>query len=234
MLRRPLPLAIVVFLVAEALFLIGLTVPHQFVFDEVHYVPAARALLTLDGTLRMAAGMTLRSSPSVIRLEPGMRITGETSGFTAIVDWAEAVQGNTTASTLYLRDIVGTPVAGETFTGPAIPQPFSSTGDTFDPDIHDHDGPEWNPVVTPTGTILSFTAAMPRIAPFVSGIHGADAPTVTPTVALSAGSVIEISRADLLEPGTHYLTGEGVTVTNNGAVLPAGVSVTGGRLVLTV
>ena len=53
MLRRPLPLAIVVFLVAEALFLIGLTVPHQFVFDEVHYVPAARALLTLDGPVNI-------------------------------------------------------------------------------------------------------------------------------------------------------------------------------------
>lgn len=53
MLRRPLPLGIIVFLLAEALFLIHLTVPHQFVFDEVHYVPAARALIALDGPVNI-------------------------------------------------------------------------------------------------------------------------------------------------------------------------------------
>lgn len=49
LLRRPLPLAILIFALAQALFLIRLSVPHQFVFDEVHYVPAARALIALSG-----------------------------------------------------------------------------------------------------------------------------------------------------------------------------------------
>ncbi|WP_085808598.1 glycosyltransferase family 39 protein [Sphingomonas sp. TZW2008] len=49
MLHRPLPLALLVFLVAEALFVIRLAVPHQMVFDETHYVPAARTLLALSG-----------------------------------------------------------------------------------------------------------------------------------------------------------------------------------------
>lgn len=49
MLRRPLPLAVLIFILAEALFLVRVTVPHQFVFDEIHYVPAARALLDLSG-----------------------------------------------------------------------------------------------------------------------------------------------------------------------------------------
>lgn len=48
MLRHPLPLAILVFLIAEALFVIRLAVPHLLVFDEVHYVPAARALIELS------------------------------------------------------------------------------------------------------------------------------------------------------------------------------------------
>ena len=53
MLRRPLPLAILIFALAQALFMIRLSVPHQFVFDEVHYVPAARALITLAGPMNI-------------------------------------------------------------------------------------------------------------------------------------------------------------------------------------
>ena len=47
--RRPLVVAILIGLAAEALFLWGLATPHTFVFDEVHYVPAARQLLALAG-----------------------------------------------------------------------------------------------------------------------------------------------------------------------------------------
>jgi dolichyl-phosphate-mannose--protein O-mannosyl transferase len=48
-LRRPLPLAILLALTAELLFAWRLAVPSTLVFDEVHYVPAARTLLALDG-----------------------------------------------------------------------------------------------------------------------------------------------------------------------------------------
>ena len=47
--RHPLVVAILIGLAAEALFLWGLATPHTFVFDEVHYVPAARQLLALAG-----------------------------------------------------------------------------------------------------------------------------------------------------------------------------------------
>lgn len=53
MLRRPIPLAILIFALAEALFLIRLAVPHQLVFDEVHYVPAARALIASSGPMNI-------------------------------------------------------------------------------------------------------------------------------------------------------------------------------------
>ena len=45
--KRPIPLAVLIGLAAETLFLIRLSVPHQPVFDETHYLPAARALLAL-------------------------------------------------------------------------------------------------------------------------------------------------------------------------------------------
>jgi dolichyl-phosphate-mannose--protein O-mannosyl transferase len=46
--RRPLIVGWLVALASELLFLIRLSVPHQLVFDEVHYVPAARELLALS------------------------------------------------------------------------------------------------------------------------------------------------------------------------------------------
>ncbi|WP_254606393.1 phospholipid carrier-dependent glycosyltransferase [Sphingomonas bacterium] len=49
LLRRPVSLVLLFFAVAEALFAFRVQVPHRLVFDEVHYVPAARALLALQG-----------------------------------------------------------------------------------------------------------------------------------------------------------------------------------------
>ncbi|GAA3701260.1 phospholipid carrier-dependent glycosyltransferase [Sphingomonas cynarae] len=48
-LRRPLPVALSIAIVAQILFLWRLTVPGILMFDEIHYVPAARRLLALDG-----------------------------------------------------------------------------------------------------------------------------------------------------------------------------------------
>lgn len=42
---RSAVIAVAIFLVAHLALLIGLTTPEQFVFDEVHYVPAARQML---------------------------------------------------------------------------------------------------------------------------------------------------------------------------------------------
>lgn len=43
--RKPLPVAILLGAVAEALFLVRVAVPHKMVFDEIYYVPAARTFL---------------------------------------------------------------------------------------------------------------------------------------------------------------------------------------------
>ena len=42
---RSAVIAVVIFLVAHLVFLVGVTTPEKFVFDEVHYVPAARQML---------------------------------------------------------------------------------------------------------------------------------------------------------------------------------------------
>lgn len=47
--RSPHVLSLLVALAAELIFLFRLSVPTKPVFDEVHYLPAARALLTLSG-----------------------------------------------------------------------------------------------------------------------------------------------------------------------------------------
>lgn len=48
-LRRPLPIALAIGLLAQGLFCWRLTTPHQLMFDEVHYVPAARTMWALTG-----------------------------------------------------------------------------------------------------------------------------------------------------------------------------------------
>jgi dolichyl-phosphate-mannose-protein mannosyltransferase len=43
--RRSLAIAAIIFGIAHVAFVVGLTTPEKFVFDEVHYVPAARQML---------------------------------------------------------------------------------------------------------------------------------------------------------------------------------------------
>ncbi len=52
-LYRPWPMALIIGLAAQILFLINLARPTKPVFDETHYVPAANYLLRLDGPLNI-------------------------------------------------------------------------------------------------------------------------------------------------------------------------------------
>ena len=74
MLRRPWPVALLLALVVQALFAWRVTVPHRLVFDEVHYVPAARRLLTLAGPTNIEHPLLAKS---LIAL--GIRLFGDTS-----------------------------------------------------------------------------------------------------------------------------------------------------------
>lgn len=73
MLRRPIPLAILLFVLVETLFLIRLSVPHQPVFDETHYVPAARALVALSAPANIEHPLLAKWL-----IAQGMRLFGDT------------------------------------------------------------------------------------------------------------------------------------------------------------
>lgn len=71
---RPWRAALYLGLIAQALFCYRLTTPHSFVFDEVHYVPAARMLLTLSGPANIEHPLL---GKELIAL--GIRLFGDTS-----------------------------------------------------------------------------------------------------------------------------------------------------------
>ncbi|WP_343527297.1 phospholipid carrier-dependent glycosyltransferase [Sphingomonas sp.] len=52
-LRRPVPALIALLVAAQALFCWRLTTPHKLVFDEIHYVTAARTLMALEGPVNI-------------------------------------------------------------------------------------------------------------------------------------------------------------------------------------
>lgn len=182
------------------------------------------AVLTVHGTLEFRAGIMLtvgNTAWSQRYIRPGTRI--ETANFAGtIADYEERGAGSGgTINRLFLSDLTGTPQPGESF----VYGMASEIGDTVDRD---------NPL---SGTVTAIaTRGTPMLQRFRSGALGSGMtePTVTASLVLAARSKVVIGRPDLLAPGTYDLTGPGVTVTNQGASLPAGVSVTGGKLVLTV
>ncbi len=197
------------------------------------------ANLTLNGSLRMAASMTIETSGWNSRMKPGSTIRGETSGFRATVEWVEHVNRYPDLFHIHLRDPIGVPAAGEVFTADAVYSPKTSSSKMFDPAAHDHDDPEWNPTVIPTGTINRIVSvAMPRIAPFVSGIYGAGNPSVAPSVALSGPLVLNLTgvAAGTIPLISAAITGtfSGVTATGLAANLDATVRVAADGVTLTV
>ena len=185
--------------------------------------------LTVAGTLAFRPGikMTTDSGFKQRVATPGRRYTGQTSGATGVIaDYFEGSQYiayNDTLDTydtvafLYDMDIL--PQIGEEL--------------LF---FVEETRPEKNPtqVFIDHTLIVSAIEKLPaQLQVFRSGRYGLTEPTATPTLVLSSGSSVDIGTVDHWPTGTHYLTGTGITVTDNGANLPAGVTVTGGRLVYT-
>ena len=83
-LRRPVPALLALLVAAQALFSWRLTTPHTLVFDEIHYVPAARTLLALEGPVNIEhplLGKTL--------IAAGMLLFGDDPlGWRALSTWA--------------------------------------------------------------------------------------------------------------------------------------------------
>lgn len=180
------------------------------------------AILTVAGTLEFRVGMMCTTNIDTSTDLPkgtGQMLQGNDvvgTNFRATLADFECMSSSNN-NRLYLSDITGLPVAGESYKF-GVGQPNAEKIDLF----------------------LQVTAIASRglsmLQRFRSGTigDGLTDPTVTATVTLVAGSQVVIGRRDLLLPGTYDLTGPGVTVTNQGATLPEGVTVTGGKLVLVV
>lgn len=170
------------------------------------------------GTLTIEAGGTLEfhATPVVQYAEYDFAIwyplmgslIGETSGATGEFDsWRRRTNRN---AYVRIRDMIGTPIVGERTTKEKYLKPASGK----------------------VAAILP--AVIGKIEKGWKGRLGAANTSATFEVILSSGSQLVISNRNLLPTGTYDLTGPGITVVNNGATLPAGVSVTGGKLVLVV
>ena len=179
------------------------------------------AVLTVAGTLEFRAGIMLTVGNTAWKqrfVKPGTRV--ETPGFAAtIADYEE--RSDKTTNRMWLSDLTGLPQPGESF----VFGMSSDVGDAIDVEI---------PLSATVTAVAS--RGMPMLQRFRSGAigDGTAEPTVAASLVLAAGSTVVIQGRDYLTAGTHDLTGPGVTVTDNGATLPAGVSVTNGKLVLVV
>ncbi|MBU2958939.1 hypothetical protein Q4511_13645 [Paracoccus sp. 1_MG-2023] len=184
---------------------------------------AGHGRLTVRGRLEFGAGIVLEIGDALYKqrlVHPGTALLASESGLSAMMsDFEERDRG--TKNRLHLYALSALPQTGERLT----------IGHTeYVADDGDYTTPS---TVTVTG-ILS--RSMPCLRRFRSGMigDGLQQPTATGEVILAPGAQVAITGREFLQPGTHDLTGDGVTVVDQGALLPAGVSVTGGRLVLTI
>ena len=172
------------------------------------------------GTLTIEAGGTLEFHATPVmhyaeysfnewhRLMGGFK--GETSGATGEFDsWRWRNNRN---SYVRIRDLVGTPVVGERTAAAKYLLPAGAK----------------------IATILPATIG--KIEAGWKGRLGTANTTATFQVVLASGSTVAISNRDKLVAGQTYDLGGGagtrVTYVNNGATLPAGVTVTNGKLQL--
>ncbi|WP_207101606.1 hypothetical protein [Paracoccus shandongensis] len=178
------------------------------------------AALTIAGALEFRRGVEITVDPNAmgpiryVHRHIGKTVTGSVSGFTARVAAVERITARGTRYRIWLCDVVGQPVPGDTFQ--VAPK-------------REEDGTDTPNTLTVSAVGASGIAPLQR---FRSGVNGTTEPTVTATLTLAPTARIVVPTG--LAAGTHDLTGAGVTVANQGAVLPAGVSVTGGKLVLVV
>ncbi|QIR84998.1 hypothetical protein [Paracoccus sp. AK26] len=177
------------------------------------------AALTIGGKLEFRRGVEVTTSDGgqekirFVYKHIGQQVTGSISGFTGRVAAVERASGRAETYKVWFDDVVGTPQAGDVFTVQPLRKP---------------DGTETKHNIT-IGSVNSM--GVTPLQPFRSGSvgDGLTDPTVTATVTLA-------STAQIVIPAglpSQDLTGPGVTVVNEGATLPGGVTLTGGKLIYT-
>lgn len=195
-------------------------------------VSGQRACVGWDGTgnaaLTIAGKLVFRRGIEVTTADGGsekirfvykhicQEVIGSISGFQGRVAGVERASGRSEIYKVWFDDVNGTPQVGDVFTV----QPLRNA-----------DGTETQNKIT-IGSVG--TMGIVPLQCFRSGAigNGLTVPTVTATVNLASTAQI-IAPAGLPQGQSYDLTGPGVTVINNGATLPPGISLTGGKLVYT-
>lgn len=178
------------------------------------------AALTLGGKLEFRRGVCVQintgNKPQLIRYaykHIGKQVIGSISGATGRVGAVERRIGSGFIFNVWLYDVVGMPVVGDVL---AISLALKK------------DGSEIPNFITVASIIDQSVAPLQRFRSGAIG-NGLTEPTVAATITLTPSAQIVVSEG----LPSQDLTGPGVTVVNSGATLPAGVSITGGKLVYT-
>lgn len=122
---------------------------------------------------------------------------------------------------MVFTEVSGVPIPGESFLF-AVAEYVSDSSDVLT-DIF----------ATVTSVLSRGFAPLRRFRSGALG-NGVTEPTVAVSVVLAAGSTVAVAGHEHLSAGTYDLTGPGVLVADQGAFLPEGVTVTGGKLVLRI
>lgn len=176
------------------------------------------ATLTVTDKLEFRIGATLAVGSSLLRYQymiVGNTLTGP--NWTAKLADYEDYNGST-QNRMWVTDLTSAPTVGDSFV----------IGYFLNDDVNPSRMEPWS---------VSFTSIQSAgVAPLqIFKRRGDDpTPTVTPTLVLPSGLDVVVSQNWLLTSGTSIdLTLPGITVTNNGANLQAGVTISGGKLIYT-
>ena len=181
---------------------------------------AGTAVLDLAGTLEWRRGVMITVNPNTpehirhVYKHIGKPVAGSASGFTGRVAAVERATVRGTRYNIWLDEVTGMPVPGDAIA--VAPKRLA-------------DGTDEARVLTVLTVGAPGLAPLQRIRSGAVGTGLAE-PTVAATLTLAPTARIVVPAG--LPAGSHDLTGPGVTVLNNGASLPPGVTLTGGKLVL--
>lgn len=178
------------------------------------------ATLTISGKLKFRRGVCLQfisGGMNNIRYaykHSGQEVTGSTSGFKGRIGAVERTSSKGDNFNIWLYDVTGTPVVGDVFEiSPGLNKDRTHTAK----------------FVTVTSVVDQGIVPLQRFRSGGIG-DGLTDPTVSATITFTSTAQIVVPQG--LPQGQSYdLTGPSVAVVNNGATLPVGVSITGGKLV---
>ncbi len=172
----------------------------------VNVHPVHRVYVDMDSAVTGGTGFPIK----------GDSVTGQTSGFTGILEYIETLSNSDNAY-FNIRVLTGTPQVGENIRGQRyFNRPFGFTNPNVQTNIAQ---------IVSIGSIV-----YPRINKFVSGALGINAPGIASTINLDGTLVVNQQNV----PTGEYILMQADTFTGDFDTKPSNVAIDGNNLVLTV